>query len=510
MATTTLASTPQPVPWRAIALVALPPALLAVLQLGRLHPDEIFQALEPAHHFAFGEGMLAWEWHEGLRNWALPGLFGWLLKLCRALGIDDPQGRRAVLELPQYALHLASLGAVYRLVARRLPQSAAPTSLARDPAFWSVLLLGLYAPVLHYAGRTLGEAISTSFLLWGLERVDAREQSRRQYASAGMLLGLAVVVRYGSAVIAVAAVLWLLLARRWRDAAMVAGGGSVVACLLGALDWHSWGRPFHSLLTYSDFNVLSDGAATRFGAEPWWFYGPWLLATAVVWAWPALAIAWRPSRKHEVPAAAAPSGLFLWCAAIYLLAISVIEHKELRFLYPSLVLLAAGAAPGFSSLLQTISPPHARQLLLVSLACGLLFLGFRTDFRPQRTAQFRLFVKAARTGTGLVLLHSGTWAAPGYFYANGRPWMMCETGRDRCFRDATKNPLYNRVIGWRDEGAKLLLSRGFTLVEQRSSATLWARDAAPTAPQEGSKPKPANAGGRLPFKVTALERLPIR
>ena len=257
------------VPWLQLGLLALPPALIAVLQLGRLHPDEVYQALEPAHYLAFGKGTLAWEWQQGLRNWALPGFLSWLLQLCGLLGIDDPQARRAVLELPQYALHLASLGAVYRLVHRRQPDAR---------ALLGVLPIALCAPVLHYAGRTLGESISTALLLWGLERIDARERRAASHAFAGALLGLAVVVRYGSLAIVAAALLWLLFARRARDAVCVVCGGALIAALLGALDAHSWGAPFHSLLRYLEFNVQSGKAAKHFGAEPWWFYLPWLLA----------------------------------------------------------------------------------------------------------------------------------------------------------------------------------------------------------------------------------------
>src|SRR5262249_22626523 len=37
-------------------------------------PDEIYQTLEPAHRAAFGYGLLAWEFLEGARSWALPAL----------------------------------------------------------------------------------------------------------------------------------------------------------------------------------------------------------------------------------------------------------------------------------------------------------------------------------------------------------------------------------------------------------------------------------------------------
>src|SRR5688572_18114012 len=108
-------------PWRWLLVIAAIPGVLTVLQLGRLHPDEVYQYLEPANHKAFGYGILAWEWQQaGLRNWAIPGLLAFFLKLCGALGIDDPWKRRAVLELPQAALHLWMLYSAWRLAARRL------------------------------------------------------------------------------------------------------------------------------------------------------------------------------------------------------------------------------------------------------------------------------------------------------------------------------------------------------------------------------------------------------
>ena len=49
-------------PWAEIAIAALPAALHALLLLGRLHPDELFQSLEIALHRAYGFGIVPWEW----------------------------------------------------------------------------------------------------------------------------------------------------------------------------------------------------------------------------------------------------------------------------------------------------------------------------------------------------------------------------------------------------------------------------------------------------------------
>lgn len=43
-------------------------------------PDEVFQTTEPAHRLAFGNGVVTWEWRDGVRNWFLPG---WLAMIMR-------------------------------------------------------------------------------------------------------------------------------------------------------------------------------------------------------------------------------------------------------------------------------------------------------------------------------------------------------------------------------------------------------------------------------------------
>ena len=49
----------------------------------------------------------------------------------------------------------------------------------------AALLVGLYGPVLVFAGRTLGESLSASFLVVAMEAVDRRERPTR----AGLLGG---------------------------------------------------------------------------------------------------------------------------------------------------------------------------------------------------------------------------------------------------------------------------------------------------------------------------------
>lgn len=444
------------------AVVALVPAIVAVAQLGRLHPDEVFQTLEPANFRAFGFGILAWEWQVGLRNWAVPGLFAWILQLGAAVGINDPLARRALLEVPQLALHFAMLLAVYRLTARRLQVGPPWLALVAIP------LVGLYGPVIHFAGRTMGESFSTAFLVIAVERLDAaRGRAWHVAATAGALLGLAVVTRYGSAVMVVAALGWLIATRAWRPLLFTVLGGLAVALALGALDWATWGAPFHSLRKYIDFNVTSGQAAAQFGSEPAWFYLPHL-GWLVLWAWPGLLLGFV--RRSE------GAWLAAFCALAYVVAISLTAHKEARFLYPGLVLLLVAATPAWLAWLGRLEPERGRLLVGASLAAGLAILAFKSPFQPERPEQFRLVVKAARSATGLVIVNEGVWGAPGFFYLGKNiPWFPCDFAEDGRFQQAMVTPSFNRAVIWDDRALAQLQQAGFEVLETDGPAKLLGR-----------------------------------
>src|SRR5439155_8071495 len=78
--------------WVLLVALALIPALHAVLMLGRIHPDEVYQVIEPAFARVHGYGILAWEWDlargGGIRNWAPPFFFA--AESLRAAGHRQP------------------------------------------------------------------------------------------------------------------------------------------------------------------------------------------------------------------------------------------------------------------------------------------------------------------------------------------------------------------------------------------------------------------------------------
>jgi hypothetical protein len=458
----TQSGTMAAVPWKPIFLMAAVPAAVAVLQLGRIHPDEVYQTLEPAYFRAFGYGVLSWEWSAGIRNWAIPLALSTLLKLSAAIGISNPRLYRAVLEIPQYMLHAWMLSSVFRYARRRVEAG---------PALWATLAVALYGPVITFAGRTLAESFSTAFLIIAIEALDDPNPPTRRSLLAGMALGFSVLARYGSLPLVLAALVWVASRRSWRALLFSGLGGLAIAGILGALDWLTWGNPFHSLLAYLEFNVLSGRAAAEFGSAPASYYLPVIARSAPLWAWIGIPLAlWKERPRLSLP---------LFCALVYALAISAVLHKEERFCYPALVLLAVAAAPGLTRALQLAAAPALRApLSAVAVATNALGLAYPGELHAQRGDQFRAIVRAARPpdATGLLIVNEGLWGAGGFFYLGKNiPWLTCDWPQDYNFRLAMDDPRFNRSVSYDGRAIPELQAAGFRVIDAIGRATILRR-----------------------------------
>ncbi|HEY1417055.1 MAG TPA: mannosyltransferase, partial [Myxococcaceae bacterium] len=302
-------------PERWAVVLALVPAVLAVAVLGRLHPDEVYQFLEPAYARVHGYGVLAWEWNQGLRNWAVPLLLAAVLRVGGWFGLTDPWAARGLVAIPLWGLQAWGLVAAARLGRRR----------AGGLGGWvTVFALGCLPLFVVVAGRTLGEALSAALLLVAAEALSREEQPRAAGLLGGAGLGLAFVVRYGSLPAVAAGLAWVAARRRWALLGWALVGLGAVLLALGALDWASWGTPWHSVGAWLRFNVGSAGAARTFGAEPPGYYWPFLWKQVPLWVWPALllGVAWLRPRVGVAGA----------MAALMFAALLSTAHKEERFL----------------------------------------------------------------------------------------------------------------------------------------------------------------------------------
>jgi GPI mannosyltransferase 3 len=359
------------------AAVLLPRAYVAVADAGMVWSDEIFQSVEQGHRLAFGYGFLPWEFKVGARSWLLPGAIGGLLKVLAILGVGSGAGLVVACKL---TFALLAAAAFYPML--RFAQA-----LGGVLALVLLGLVGIAFPAsLLYSSRVLSEVASAPFLAWGLwlllpwgmaggeacsriPRGRARRLSRLLFA--GGCLGLAALLRYQNAVLLPVIVLIVAVRRGPRPAAWLVAG--VVGVLLGGglLDWLTWGRPFHSLLVYLRFNLVESGA-NQWGVSGRDFY-PWTMLLANGPAVLVLVLGFLAGLRRTWPVAL--------LVALYVVALSAIAHKELRFLTPVLPLFLACAALGLARLLARLPfPPAHRRASAWALGLAVL-LGFGARVR---------------------------------------------------------------------------------------------------------------------------------
>jgi hypothetical protein len=454
-------------PARLAALGAFLSVLVAALARGRVHPDEIFQFLEPAHGLAFGYRVVAWEWVEGLRNWAVPGVLGGLLMLCRAVGLEHPWAMAAVVWCACAGAQAVGTLVLFRLVEERDGREAALLA-AGVQATWGGFLI--------YAARPVGDVLSVvpllGALLWAQRARD--RGGLREGLWSGVLLGLAFVIRYPSAVFGVPLAVSLLGARRWRSLAGLAVGTGGVLLGLGVLDWLTWGTPGSSAWRYFHFNIASGSSASHFGQQPVWWYAPIFAGMA------PLLLVWHFLRGL------ARRDLLVGAFVFYLGVVSALGHKEARFLVPLLPLFVALAAGPAAHDFSRLSGRRAVLRLLVGLyvlssvaAASVLFpLGLRQGVVDAT-------VSAGRDAslTGFLIAGPPEWNTGGRFYLHRDVPLFVSAGRPaEELRERLADARFSHaLVDGEAVDEDTLRSAGFCQQRRWGSVALWKRCPAPRA-----------------------------
>ncbi len=324
-------------------------------------PDEIYQSFEPAHRLVFGYGLVAWEFIEGARSWALPGLVAGLLGLFKLFGADAPA---TYIHGTKLVFALMSLGAalgVYRLA---VVHGAKELSAAVGAAAFA-----LAAPVLYFAPRAMSENAAALPVVWGLALVLDREATRRRVLLGASLLGVAVLLRLQAGVFCAGALGVLAARKDWRRLRDVGLALAAWAFAYGALDAATWhaapgakaGGWFHSAVVYLRFNLVENRAA-GWGTSPPGYYLKYLWSSM-----PGVTVALGVGL---VLAARRAPGLLAVALAFFVLH-SFVPHKELRFILPVLPLFCALLAVGLDGLKEDTARNLATTLVLgVAVASG--------------------------------------------------------------------------------------------------------------------------------------------
>ncbi|PHH71493.1 hypothetical protein CDD82_6483 [Ophiocordyceps australis] len=331
-------------------------------------PDEYFQCLEPAWRLALGpqsHAWLTWEWKHRLRSSIHPALFSAAYLAADNLPACIASRTTALLAAPRILQAvIAALGDVFT------GKLAALIYGFHSPAALTALTLQLASPWQWYVStRTFSNSLETSltvmalyFWPWQLfmaEAVPVKQNSRHpairlplsRLRASLCLAALAVLLRPTNVLI------WLTIAAvsatRIPPSSLLLLVREAVVCgsLLLALSLVSdrlyfgvWTVP---AVNWLNFNI-SKSLAVFYGRNPWHYYLvqaiPLLSTTSlpfILWAiYRPLALSRQQANTQRC---------LVYAVAVTITVLSLISHKEVRFIYPLLPILNVIAAPRVAS-----------------------------------------------------------------------------------------------------------------------------------------------------------------
>jgi hypothetical protein len=313
-----------------------------------LHPDEIFQYLEPAWRMLGHDGIVSWEWRYGIRGWLLPSLMAALV----ALGDWVAPGGTGAFVVPRLVAALASLS----IVASAWSFGA---RVSRSHAIIAAFVAAIWFEFISFAPHTLSEPLATAVIVPAALLLTHAPLSQRHLAVGGALLALGFVFRFqyapAIAVLALGAC-W----GHWRNLIPLVAGGFIALAFAAVADAAHGVVPFAWLIANIQQNLLYDRAA-EFGVTPaiTYLYSFWMMwSVAIVLLLFAIWQGWR----H------AP--LLLATAVANIAFHSLIGHKEYRFIFLSVALFIIIAALGSADWIEWLRARRAWRRWALPVVAG--------------------------------------------------------------------------------------------------------------------------------------------
>lgn len=248
-----------------IALLARIPAI--IFSKGYGWHDDHFLVLEAAQSWVDGTDYNNWLPQYGAsqpsgHSFFYCGIHFILLKLMTWMHLTDPQTKMYIIRLfhALFSLLIVSFG--YKIVRKLSNESSAKIT---------GLLLALYWFMPFLSVRNLVEFVSIPFLLWGCWKIiNNQKKSDWNYSVAGFILGLAVSIRFQSAIMIAGILLALLLQKQYRTFLFVAIGSAVSFCIVQIpVDLFIWKKPFAEFGEYIRYNIAN---ANSYEKNAWYSY----------------------------------------------------------------------------------------------------------------------------------------------------------------------------------------------------------------------------------------------
>jgi len=350
-------STREGVRFSAAARLALFAAILGVallriflaLENPNIHyPDEIYQTVEQAHRLVFGNGIITWEFREGIRNYLYPLILAGIIWLSHGI-FHSPESYTLAIQAVMVCLSVVPLWLFSR----------------NYSAFFQVavilLIPGLWFQLVYFSPKTFTEVFGMHVLMCGLFLLyPKREVGRGVLVVAGLLIGIAGGVRFHYLPAVAAVMVWALIRLPTTQRTSLVSSALMGFTLVGLIDWYTWDYPFQSIILNLQKNLVED-MASNWGVAPWHYY---LQKLNHYWGWATAPIAILfilGARRYP---------LLAIMAGLIVVFHSAIGHKEFRFIYGALYLAILLAAVGIIELNSLIRGRHARMAVSLAVLVG--------------------------------------------------------------------------------------------------------------------------------------------
>jgi hypothetical protein len=331
------------------------------------------------------------------------------------LGVHDVATLIVIATLPFIAAYVVTIWLVYRLALRWSGNDTA--------ALVAALLYALHWIPLAFGSTVYPRTIATLCIVGAALLVDEWRAGAAPVRTgggacppfiAGLLAGVAFADRFSEIVFLVPL---LLIAR--RRLALLAGAAVSIALTAGVHDWIVWGAPFSSLRNFAHLTIVEPDFASRikYQSPVWYFeYLPrWCALTLLPLLWRARR-EWRPLAFIAIP----------------LIALSLIRHKEVRYVQGIIPFLAIAAACGAAALggaEMDRRRGRRRQMITISLlAASIIWDGYGIKALARKSMPAVMAARALAANPNIrTVAVSQIWAYGGWLYFGDRNLIELET-----------------------------------------------------------------------------------
>ncbi len=306
-----------------VMLAAVVYIITAFNSHGFYHADEHYQIIEFAG-FKLGTHApdeLAWEFNAQIRPTIQPVICFVLLKAFKILNISNPYNQAFLLRLLSALLAIIVISFFVQNTKGFIKNESVKI------AYYLLSFFLWFIPVISV--RFSSETWSGLFFLLSLALFFNDSNNKIKPFKVGLTLGISFLFRFQIAFAILGFVLWLIFINHSKLKYLLKIFTSICVVLFFGMLLDSW---FYGEFVFTPWNYfyknIIEGVAAGFGTSPWFFYIAKLLS------YPSYFIGIPIALSFIILLIAKPKNYILWISIPFIIAHSIIAHKEERFLFP--------------------------------------------------------------------------------------------------------------------------------------------------------------------------------